>query len=140
MKTAKGKNGTGAGSIFWKYFLHSYYPSAFRDYVKNNFGTKALGSLTREYAKTPNKKDKYSTNSPYSNQKLRELKKQREKALKIRIKEHTYNQQSNNFKKSLQKQQTVIKVQNIIKQIKQTTKVKILTSQAKRQVKVHLGF
>lgn len=36
MKEAKGKNGTGAGSIMWKYFLHSWFPSAIRQYLIKN--------------------------------------------------------------------------------------------------------
>lgn len=34
MKIQKGKNGTGAGTIFWKYFLRGFLPSQIRSYVK----------------------------------------------------------------------------------------------------------
>lgn len=34
MKVQKGKNGTGAGTIFWRYFLRSFLPSQIRKYVK----------------------------------------------------------------------------------------------------------
>ncbi|WP_339047720.1 hypothetical protein [Spiroplasma endosymbiont of Colias croceus] len=34
MKAAKGKNGNGAGTIFWRYFLRGFLPSQIRSYVK----------------------------------------------------------------------------------------------------------
>ncbi|WP_375316883.1 hypothetical protein [Spiroplasma endosymbiont of Virgichneumon dumeticola] len=34
MKVQKGKNGSGAGTIFWRYFLRSFLPSQIRKYVK----------------------------------------------------------------------------------------------------------
>lgn len=34
MKVQKGKNGSGAGTIFWKYFLKGFLPSQIRKYVK----------------------------------------------------------------------------------------------------------
>lgn len=34
MKVQKGKNGSGAGTIFWKYFLREFLPSQIRKYVK----------------------------------------------------------------------------------------------------------
>ncbi len=34
MKVQKGKNGNGAGTIFWRYFLRSFLPSQIRKYVK----------------------------------------------------------------------------------------------------------
>lgn len=35
MKIQKGKNGTGAGQVFWDYFLKGFLPSAIRKYVKS---------------------------------------------------------------------------------------------------------
>lgn len=35
MQQAKGKNGTGAGSVFWRYWLHKWLPSQVRAYVKS---------------------------------------------------------------------------------------------------------
>ncbi|WP_342275746.1 hypothetical protein [Spiroplasma endosymbiont of Nebria brevicollis] len=34
MKVQKGKNGSGAGTIFWRYFLRGFLPSQIRKYVK----------------------------------------------------------------------------------------------------------
>ncbi|WP_375317226.1 hypothetical protein [Spiroplasma endosymbiont of Virgichneumon dumeticola] len=34
MKVQKGKNGSGAGTIFWRYFLRDFLPSQIRKYVK----------------------------------------------------------------------------------------------------------
>lgn len=34
MKVQKGKNGSGAGTIFWRYFLKGFLPSQIRKYVK----------------------------------------------------------------------------------------------------------
>ncbi|WP_425381293.1 hypothetical protein [Spiroplasma endosymbiont of Polydrusus pterygomalis] len=36
MTQQRGKNGSGAGSIFWKYWLRSWLPSQLRAYVKKN--------------------------------------------------------------------------------------------------------
>lgn len=36
MTQQRGKNGAGAGSIFWKYWLRSWLPSKLRSYVKKN--------------------------------------------------------------------------------------------------------
>lgn len=36
MTQQRGKNGSGAGSIFWKYWLKSWLPSKLRAYVKSN--------------------------------------------------------------------------------------------------------
>lgn len=62
MIQARGKNGTGAGSMMWQYFLRSWLPSALRGWVvshkdeftKNNLiKTRAfIKQLTIDYAKT----------------------------------------------------------------------------------------
>lgn len=40
MKVQKGKNGNGAGTIFWKYFLREFLPSQIRKYVKKQLKEK----------------------------------------------------------------------------------------------------
>jgi len=40
MTQARGKNGTGAGSVFWKDFLHHWMPSKLRKYVHERLGYK----------------------------------------------------------------------------------------------------
>lgn len=115
MKLAKGKNGTGAGSVFWKYYLHSYYPSAFRKYVKKNFGTKSLSTLTRNYSENSDKREKYRTNSNYDRERLIKLKNERKKAFQTRIKEYTFNKQTEEFKNKVNKNKAIIASQKVIK-------------------------
>ncbi|WP_425381505.1 hypothetical protein [Spiroplasma endosymbiont of Polydrusus pterygomalis] len=45
MKVQKGKNGNGAGTIFWRYFLRSWLPSQIRKYVKKQL--KEQKSITK---------------------------------------------------------------------------------------------
>lgn len=46
MQEAKGQNGTGAGSVFWKYFLHTWIHSALRDFIRNNLSKFDKADLT----------------------------------------------------------------------------------------------
>lgn len=43
MKEANGMNGGGAGTQFWKYWLHKWMPSALRRKIKNDFHNKQIG-------------------------------------------------------------------------------------------------
>lgn len=40
MTQAKGKNGTGAGTIFWKFWNRKWLPSQLRKYVKSELAKK----------------------------------------------------------------------------------------------------
>lgn len=45
MTRATGKNGGGAGTVFWNYYLHSFYPSALRAYVKKKLKKQTHGEI-----------------------------------------------------------------------------------------------
>lgn len=67
MKSAVGKNGTGAGSVFWKMFLGHWLPSNLRDYVK-----KHQDKITGNDLKEVNKNIQELSNRYYNKKSVKE--------------------------------------------------------------------
>lgn len=95
MKEQKGKNGSGAGTIFWRYFLDVYYPSQFRQYAKQkiNKGILSINDFNKiesGFYRTKNKDINNSIDNKLYKNNLQIQAKQTRQQLKNHIKKELY--------------------------------------------------